>query len=58
MSAIEAARRLRVGLDYLYSLLWTGKVAARKSGNRWRVSVAAVEQRLKAKEKLGGTAGR
>jgi hypothetical protein len=25
LSAVEAARRLGVGLDYLYSLLWTGK---------------------------------
>jgi excisionase family DNA binding protein len=47
LSAIEAARRLQVGLDYLYSLLWTGKLAARKVGGKWRVPVEAVEARLK-----------
>ena len=26
LTAIEAARKLGVGLDYLYSLLWTGKL--------------------------------
>jgi len=47
MTAIEAARRLGVGLDYLYSLLWTGKLEARKLNKRWRVSTDAVEARLK-----------
>jgi excisionase family DNA binding protein len=47
MSAIEAARRLGVGLDYLYSLLWTGKLEAHKVNKQWRVSIDAVEARLK-----------
>lgn len=47
VSAIEAARRLGVGLDYLYSLLWTGKLHGRKVGKRWRVSSEAVESRVK-----------
>jgi len=46
MSAIEAARRLGIGLDYLYSLLWTGKLRGRKVGKRWRIPVGAVEARL------------
>lgn len=46
ISAIEAARRLGVGLDYLYSLLWTGKLDARKVDRQWCVSTAAVEARL------------
>ncbi len=50
MSAIEAARRLGVGLDYLYSLLWTGKLVGRKVGKRWRIPVEAVEARLKTKD--------
>jgi len=50
ISAVEAARRLRVGLDYLYSLLWTQVLTARKVGGKWRVSVKAVEKRLRAKE--------
>ena len=47
LSAVEAARRLGVGLDYLYSLLWTGKLRGRKVGKRWRVSSEAVEARLR-----------
>jgi excisionase family DNA binding protein len=47
LSAVEAARRLRVGLDYLYSLLWTGKLQGRKVGKQWRIPAEAVEARLK-----------
>jgi excisionase family DNA binding protein len=47
LSAIEAARKLGVGLDYLYSLLWTGKLQARKVGKQWRVPAEAVEARMK-----------
>ena len=47
LSAIEAARTLGIGLDYLYSLLWTGKLQGRKEGKRWRISAGAVEARLK-----------
>lgn len=50
ITPIEAARKLGVGLDYLYSLLWTGKLAGRKDQNRWRVSLASVDARLKARE--------
>jgi excisionase family DNA binding protein len=58
ISAVEAARTLGVGLDYLYSLLWTGKLAGRKVGNLWRIPASAVDQRLKAREKSCGTVGR
>jgi len=54
ITPIEAARKLGVGLDYLYSLLWTGKLAGRKTGNRWRVSLASVEARLKEREARNG----
>ena len=47
ITAIEAARRLGVGLDYLYSLLWTQKLLGRKVGRRWRIPIEAVETRLK-----------
>jgi excisionase family DNA binding protein len=47
MSAIEAARKLGVGLDYLYSLLWTGKLRGKKVGKLWRIPAEAVEARLK-----------
>jgi excisionase family DNA binding protein len=47
LSAIEAARRLGVGLDYLYSLLWTGKLQGRKVGKKWSIPADAVETRLR-----------
>jgi excisionase family DNA binding protein len=47
LSAVEAARKLGVGLDYLYSLLWTGKLQGRKLGKRWHISTEAVEATLK-----------
>lgn len=47
LTAVEAARRLGIGLDYLYSLLWTGKLEGRKAGKQWRVPAEAVEARLK-----------
>ena len=49
LSAIEAARKLGIGLDYLYSLLWTGKLQGRKVGKRWIVQADAVESRLKVR---------
>jgi hypothetical protein len=51
ISAAEAARRLRVEMAYLYSLLWTGKLAARKVNGRWLVSVEAVRTRLEGRMK-------
>jgi excisionase family DNA binding protein len=48
ITAVEAARRLGVGLDYLYGLIWTGKLLGRKVGGRWRVSVESVEARSRA----------
>lgn len=47
ISAIEAARRLGVGLDYVYGLVWTGKLRGRKVQNRWRIAAESVESRLK-----------
>ena len=47
LSAVDAARKLGVGLDYLYSLLWTGKLEAEKVGRQWRIPASAVEARLK-----------
>jgi excisionase family DNA binding protein len=54
ISAIQAARILGVGLDYLYSLIWTGKLEGRKSGNRWRVSISSVQARLRDREERNG----
>jgi excisionase family DNA binding protein len=46
ITAIEAARKLGVGLDYLYSLVWAGKLEGRKEGKRWRIRLASVEARI------------
>ena len=47
LTAIEAARKLGVGLDYVYSLLWTGKLVGQKVGKRWLIPAAAVDAKLK-----------
>lgn len=46
ISAVEGARRLGVGLDYLYSLLWTNKLEGRKVGKQWRIPESAIQARL------------
>lgn len=52
ISAVEAARRLKVGLNHIYAQLWTGKLAGRKVGHVWKVPLTEVEQRIK--ERLKG----
>jgi excisionase family DNA binding protein len=49
ISVSEAARRLGVALTYVYSLLWAGKLKARKVNRQWRISADAVESRRKAR---------
>ena len=48
MTAIEAARILGVGLDYLYGLIWAGKLEGRKEGRKWIIPASSVESRLQA----------
>ena len=47
MTPIEAARKLGVGLNYIYNLLWAGKLAGRKVDDQWAVSLAGVQARVK-----------
>ena len=47
LTAVEAARKLDVGLQYLYGLVRTGRLKARKVDKRWHISGEAVEARLK-----------
>lgn len=54
ISAVEAARILGVGLDYLYGLIWTGKLVGRKDGSRWRVLASSVQSRLRDREVRNG----
>jgi predicted site-specific integrase-resolvase len=52
LSAVDAARRLNVDLNRLYSLLRLGRIAARKDERgEWRVSSTSVEDRLKMRER-------
>ena len=50
MSAIEAARKLGIGARFPLPAGWTGKLDARKVDRQWRVSIEAVEARLKARD--------
>jgi excisionase family DNA binding protein len=47
LSPREIAQRLCVRLDSVYSLIWAGKLKAHKLDGRWRISVEAVEARLR-----------
>jgi excisionase family DNA binding protein len=49
ISVAEAARRLGITLSYAYSLLWAGKLKARKVNRQWRISADAVTSRLKTR---------
>lgn len=51
VSPCEAARILGIRLDTLYQKLWAGKIPASKVDGRWRIPAAAVEARLKARQK-------
>jgi hypothetical protein len=52
ITPIEAARRLGMGLNYIYNLLWTGKLAGRKVDNQWFVSLAGVEARAMRRQQI------
>lgn len=49
ITVAEAARRLHVTLHHLYSLLWAGRLKARKDKGRWHVSADAIANRLKVR---------
>jgi excisionase family DNA binding protein len=51
MSPRQAASRLDIRLDGLYSLIWSGRLAAQKVDGRWRISAAAVEKWLRARRR-------
>jgi excisionase family DNA binding protein len=58
LSPAETARVLGVTLDYVYKLLWSGRLPGRKVEGRWRVSPAAVESRFTKQAELGALASR
>jgi excisionase family DNA binding protein len=50
ISVAEAARKLKGAISYVYSLIWAGKLAARKVNGRWRISAEGVESRQRARD--------
>ena len=46
ITANEAAKRLGVELNYLYNLVRTGRLEARRQDGEWAVSAQALEERL------------
>jgi len=53
----EAAQKLGIGLDSVYSLLWSRKLPAKKVDGRWLVKASEVGARLKSKEARRGPSG-
>ena len=47
ISARAAAQILGVNLQFIYQLIWTGKLPGRKVGGTWRIPTSAIEARLK-----------
>ena len=54
LTVSEATRRLGITIDAVYRLIYAGKLPARKSGRRWLISVACVEERLRARAARDG----
>lgn len=52
LSPAQAARMLGVGLDFVYVLLRSGKLAARKQDRQWLVSEDSVNARIKSLQRL------
>ena len=52
----QAAQRLGICLDSVYSLLWAGKLEGQRRDGRWYISTAAVEQRLAQRRGYGDAA--
>jgi excisionase family DNA binding protein len=51
MGAPEAARVLQVGLNYLYSLLLSGKLPGVRVNGRWQIDASDVRARIAETEK-------
>ena len=54
LTVSQASQILGITLDYVYRLIYSGKLAARKSEGRWLIPVSDVEPRLKAREAKNG----
>lgn len=49
ISAAQAAKLLNMSLDYIYRLIWVGKLPSKKVDGKWLVLEQAVEERLACK---------
>jgi predicted site-specific integrase-resolvase len=54
MTPREVAQKLGIRLDATYSLIWAGKLIARKSNGKWFVLTDSVQKRLKEREARNG----
>jgi excisionase family DNA binding protein len=52
LSPREAANRLGISLNAIYSLLWAGKLNAQQRQNRWHISTTAVDKRLATRKSV------
>ena len=50
----EAAQILGIRLDSLYSLIWAGKIVAKKTEGRWLIPSGEVEARKEAQTSRAG----
>ncbi len=51
LTVSQASRTLGITLDYVYRLIYSGKLVARKSEGRWLIPAPAVESRRKSRER-------
>jgi hypothetical protein len=50
MTPRQAAQKLGMRLDSIYSLIWAGRLIAFKRDGRWWVAASSVDARLKQRE--------
>ncbi len=55
LTVAQTAQRLGCTLKYVYDLLHEGRLQAKKVEKTWRIPVAVVEARLKARKANDGT---
>jgi excisionase family DNA binding protein len=49
-SVAETARAMRFTLKYVYDLVYSGRLPARKVGGRWHIPKEEIEARLRNRE--------
>ena len=49
LSPREAARAMKVSLNRVYTLIWSGQLQAEQTGGRWSIPAAAIQQRLQTR---------